>query len=130
MKTLLIALALFTAALNARAQVVTNVTIKITVVDGNGTNSVNLNANANHVTGLNLAWERNKLANGTNAPTFLNFVRQEVTDQFSPYVTASTQFQLQTNKLDTISTQLPALYPTMSAADQNALAAIWKKYAP
>lgn len=130
MRQILFALGLMLLSLTAHAQVVTNITLSIKVVDGSGTNTVTINAPTNYVTGFVINWQKNIANNGTNAPTFPNFVRQEVTDRLRGLNDDAVAQQIAANKVAIAAAQIATLWPSMTLSDQTNIAAILQKYVP
>lgn len=125
MKTLLTLIPL-ALALTASAQ--TNITLNILVEEPTRTNTVSKPLTDLHSLGLTLAWQQHQIANGTNAPSFRIFVRQELTDRLESLKTEARNYQLQTNKIDKITTSIQANWDNASAADRKLLTDWLAKY--
>jgi len=125
----LITLSLLTFAFVAQAQT-TNITVTVIVKDGTGTNSYTLPASAQYIVGANVSWKSYKAASTNNTLAFAPYVRQNVIDRLATWAELGNNFLVKSNKLEDIGNQLPTVFPTMTAADQAALVALWRKYVP
>lgn len=117
------------SSLTARAQT-TNIIVTVRVIDGSGTNSYTLNASAQHVLGAIVSYNTWQAAAAGNTNSFPVYVRQNIVDKIAPLADIGNQYTSQTNRLYSISQQLPTLFLNMSAADQAAFVALFRKYSP
>ena len=126
MKTLFLSLTLLALAFTAQAQ--TNVILNIEVQEPTRTNTLVKALTDLHSLGLTLGWQQHQIANGTNALGFRFFVRQEITDRLESLKTEAKNYQLQTNKIDKITTSIQANWENASAADRKLLTDWLAKY--
>ncbi len=135
MKTLIL-LAALALSYSASAQSITNVAFRVTVetVTAGVTNSVQSTLRLEGagsepdvfgVNGLLTAYAQNVAANGENAPSIQNFLRQEIRDQVvKPYSKVAQGAAKQSLAVDKIPTIIANQWENLTTQQKNQLAAI------
>lgn len=126
MKKLLFGIVLL-ATFTLRAQTVATNIISIRFTT-DGTNA-NQSLPQGAVQGLWLAYQKNIQSNGTNAPTFPNFVKQECLDRLRALSDEAAADEIATNKVNSIGIPI-ALWQQLSPAQKTNIVGIFKPLLP